>query len=53
VHEVVEASTHLAEDVGAGDAHVVEVQFGGVLRVQTHLVELATTRESRHVAFHN
>ena len=48
--EVVESLALLAEQVGGGDAHVVEEQFGGVLAVQADLLEIAAAFEAGHPA---
>ena len=41
-----EAGVELADDVGVGDAHVLEDELGGVGLVLADLVELAAAREA-------
>ena len=41
-HEHVHALAFLLQQAVGGHAHVLEEQFGGVLRVEAHLVEHAT-----------
>ncbi len=53
VHQVIEASAFVTEEVGFGYSYVLEVQLGGVLRVQTHLVQFAATGKTVHSALHD
>jgi hypothetical protein len=53
VHEVVEPAIELAEQVGGGHPHIIEVQFSGVLTVPAHLVQLAAALKSRHASLHH
>ena len=52
VHQAGEAAALLAQDIGGRNAHVLEEQLGGVLRVLADLLEVAPALEAGPVGLH-